>query len=215
MEEKQTNPYLLKVRNKEKGWTRARAAEMLGVSAMTVGRWMAEAFPELPRPRQGRREGTEQKSALPAHPPGDNYRAADIEGRAVPLVDEVPGGPWGDIADPYQIGRGKRNVMCPVPCGPNTLALRVSGRSMYNPGSKPSFEDGDIIFVDPDLAAKPGDLVVARQGQDKATFKQYIEESDGRKYLWALNPDFPNRVVEATEETVICGVVLPAKISSW
>lgn len=79
---------------------------------------------------------------------------------------------------------------------------------MKNPGARPSYEPGDVIFVDPDVAAKPGDRVVARlESQVAATFKQYLEE-DGRKLLKALNPDWQPRYIPINGDATICGVVI-------
>ena len=79
---------------------------------------------------------------------------------------------------------------------------------MRNPGVKPSYDPGDIIFVDPDVAAQPGDRVVVRlESQTAATFKQYIEE-DGRKLLKALNPDWKPRYLEINGDAMVCGVVI-------
>lgn len=67
------------------------------------------------------------------------------------------------------------------------FCLRVRGNSMYKPGGGPSYADGDIILVDPDREAKPGDRVIVRlDDQHEATFKQLLVE-DGRKLLKALN----------------------------
>ena len=79
---------------------------------------------------------------------------------------------------------------------------------MFNPGTKPSYADGDIIFVDPELAAQAGDRVVVRfDEKEEATFKQLMEE-DGRRYLKALNPDWKPRYIEINGNATICGVVI-------
>jgi SOS-response transcriptional repressor LexA len=49
--------------------------------------------------------------------------------------------------------------------------------------------------------------VVRLEDTHEATFKQLIVES-GRMYLKALNPDWPTRIIEVTEDAFICGVVV-------
>ncbi len=92
---------------------------------------------------------------------------------------------------------------CPVPCSQGTFILRVKGASMES-----RFYNGDLIFVDPEVVAESGKYVVVKlEDADEATFKQLIIEG-GRKYLKALNPDWPDRIIEIDENAKICGVVV-------
>jgi len=92
---------------------------------------------------------------------------------------------------------------CPVPCSQGTFILRVKGASM-----EPKFYNGDLIFVDPEVTPESGKYVVVRlEDSDEATFKQLIIEG-GRKYLKALNPDWPERIAEISETATICGAVV-------
>ncbi len=92
---------------------------------------------------------------------------------------------------------------CPVPCSPGSFVLRVKGASM-----EPRFYNGDLIFVDPEVVAESGKYVVVKlEDADEAMFRQLITEG-GRKYLKALNPDWPDRIIEIDEKTKICGVVV-------
>ena len=73
---------------------------------------------------------------------------------------------------------------------------------------EPKFHEGDLIFVDPNASAEHGKYVVVRiDSSNEATFKQLIIE-EGSKYLKALNPDWPNRIIEIDEEASICGVIV-------
>lgn len=141
-------------------------------------------------------------------PTAENVRPGpDITGK-VPLISSVQAGAWADIGGSLQMHEAADWVLCPVKHGDRTFCLIVEGESMRVPGSKPSYDPGDIIFVDPDQVAQPGDRVVVRlDGDSKATFKQYIEE-DGRRLLKALNPDWKPRYVEIDSEATICGVVI-------
>lgn len=139
--------------------------------------------------------------------PGNTAPGPDILGK-VPPISSVQAGEWSDIVDNFQPGDAEDWLPCPVKHGPQTFCLIVDGQSMSNPGIKPSYEEGDVIFVDPGKSAQPGDRVVVRlEGQVKAIFKQYLEE-DGRKLLKALNPDWKPRYTEINGDATICGVVI-------
>lgn len=74
--------------------------------------------------------------------------------------------------------------------GEHGYALRVKGPSMVNPSSGPSFPDGSLIFVNPQIEPRPGHFVVGVQpGVDGFLFKKLIEDA-GRHYLESLNPKF-------------------------
>ena len=127
--------------------------------------------------------------------PGASWTA----GGGCPLISWVQAGAWtGAPAFPDAEAR----LHCPARCGPQTFVLRVQGQSMA-----PRFEDGDLIYVDPGLAAHNGSYVVVRDGTGEATFKQLVEE-DGRRYLRAANPNWPSPIVEARPDAAVCGVVV-------
>lgn len=131
----------------------------------------------------------------------------DVRGY-VPLISSVQAGEWAEIAQAFRPEDAELWLPCPVKHSKLTFCLRVEGESMKNPGAKPSYEPGDLIFVDPDKSARPGDRVVAKlDDQPKATFKQYMEE-DGRKLLKALNPDWKPRYLEFSGNASLCGVVI-------
>lgn len=127
---------------------------------------------------------------------------------SVPLISWVQAGAWADVADPHAPGVADHWMPCPVRHGPNTYALRVRGESMFNPDGRPSYSDGDIIFVDPSREANHGDRVVVRlEDQAEVTFKQLLIE-DGRKLLKALNPEWKPRYIEINGNATMAGVVI-------
>lgn len=133
--------------------------------------------------------------------------APDSKGM-VPLISWVQAGAWSDIADPYVVGDAEEWLPCPVGHGPRTFAVRVRGQSMYNPGGEKSYKDGDIIYVDPDRHACNKSMVVVRlDDRAEATFKQLVIEGEER-YLMALNPAWPERIMRVDERATICGVVV-------
>lgn len=83
--------------------------------------------------------------------------------------------------------------------------LKVQGLSNY-----PTFHEGDYILVDPHVQycdMQSGDLVVVRK-HDDATFKRLVIETDGSRYLQALNPDFKPNIISLDEECVFVGEVI-------
>ncbi|WP_233236333.1 LexA family transcriptional regulator [Bordetella sp. LUAb4] len=122
----------------------------------------------------------------------------------VPLISWVQAGALAEVIDNFAPGDADIWHACPRRHGPHTFALRVRGVSM-----EPKFQDGDIIFVDPDVAAEHGRNVVVRfEDSKEATFKQLLIEGD-HQYLRALNPDWPGpRLIEIDASATICGVVI-------
>ncbi|ALM85773.1 LexA family transcriptional regulator [Bordetella sp. N] len=133
----------------------------------------------------------------------DIARARPMQGQ-VPLISWVQAGVLAEVIDNFAPGDADVWHACPRRHGPHTFALRVRGISM-----EPKFQDGDIIFVDPDVAAEHGRNVVVRfEDSKEATFKQLVIEGE-HQYLRALNPDWPGpRLIEIDATATICGVVI-------
>lgn len=130
-----------------------------------------------------------------------------IRGR-VPLISWVQAGEWSQVEDPYAAGEAAQWLACPNGHGPRTYCLLVRGQSMLNPAGRHSYAEGDVIFVDPDKPAVSGSRVIVRlDDRQDATFKQLIIE-DGRQYLKALNPAWPESIIEVSENATVCGVVI-------
>ncbi len=124
----------------------------------------------------------------------------------VPVISWVQAGVWSDIVDNFQQGDAELWLPCIAGHSPQTFALRIMGLSML-----PKYPPGNIIFVDPNAQYGNMSFVIAKQDdKEKATFKQLFTE-DGPWYLKALNPDFHGKIMDFTEATRICGVVLPGQ----
>ena len=105
--------------------------------------------------------------------------------------------------DHTQASKVQELLPCPVPCSEDTFVLRVEGESM-----EPKFHHGELIYVDPQVEPENGRYVVLRlTGADEAILRQLIVEG-GRRFFKALNPDWPDRIVEAGDEVAIRGVVV-------
>ncbi len=121
----------------------------------------------------------------------------------VPLISWVQAGSWGEIVDNFQPGDADEYYPCPEKHSEGTFALTVVGESMY-----PDFIPGEIIYVDPCVEAVSGSCVVVRQnGDTEATFKQFMLDGS-KKYLKALNPNWPNPITDMLPDAAICGVVI-------
>ena len=140
------------------------------------------------------------------HKPGIAATAGTVGADVVTLCPIID---WSQVPTDQRTGLDQQRLRfdgilpCPVPCSQGTYVLRVKGASM-----EPKFDNGDLIFVDPDITAESGKYVVVRlAGADEADFKQLIVEG-GRQYLKALNPDWPDRITEMDEAAQVCGVVV-------
>ncbi|MES9884079.1 MAG: S24 family peptidase [Sedimenticola sp.] len=120
-----------------------------------------------------------------------------------PLISWVQAGDWSEIAESYVPEYGSELYPCPISCSEETFVLRVHGVSM-----EPKFHEGDLIFVDSNAIPLHGKYIVVQIVEpNEATFTQLIIEGD-KKYLKALNPDWPRRIIEVDTAATICGVVV-------
>jgi len=125
----------------------------------------------------------------------------------IPLISWVQAGAWCEVVDLYAAGDAEEWLPCPANHGPRCFALRVRGESMFDPHGRRSFREGDIVFVDPDRQAENGSLVIAKlTDSQEATFKQLVIE-DEKRYLKALNPSWPERMMPINGDCHIVGVV--------
>lgn len=98
-------------------------------------------------------------------------------------------------------------LTCPAVCGARTFALRVRGGSM-----SPQFNDGDVIFCDPDEPVRTGRLVIARnEVGGEAQFRELVIEGRQR-FLRRLNPAWPGPEVVALEPD---GEIIAVVIGKW
>lgn len=125
----------------------------------------------------------------------------------IPLISWVQAGAWSEAVDLYAVGDAEDWLPCPANHGPRCFALKVRGESMFDPHGRRSFREGDIVYVDPDRQAENGSLVIAKlTDSQEATFKQLVIE-DEKRYLKALNPSWPERMMPINGSCHIVGVV--------
>ena len=137
-----------------------------------------------------------------------NITPAPIGRGKIPVLSWVQAGNWENVylenIEEWRSTAKKHSS--------KTFALKVKGLSMYNPPNRESFQEGDIILVDPERAADNGSLVIAlMENTNESTFKKlYIE--DGKYYLKPLNPNWQPQLIELNDPTRICGVVFEKQV---
>jgi len=130
-----------------------------------------------------------------------NVAHARISQNNLPLISWVQAGNWAEIEDLHHADI--EHYLCPVNCSKRAFVLKIQGASM-----EPRFNQGDHIFIDPEAQAENGSYVVARlDDENQATFKQLILDGD-KKYLKALNPDWPEKFIEINGNCTIIGKVI-------
>lgn len=197
-----------------KGMNQSELARALGVTPQAVQKWEAGGAPKGARLREvAQALGTTVEYLLTGSitvarkigPATDaNVEPGpDLRGN-VPLISWVQAGNWETVIDNFAPGDAEDWLPCPRKFGAHAFALRVRGVSM-----EPRYQDGDIIFVDPDAQAEHGKNIVVRlDDEHEATFKQLVMEG-GQKFLRALNPDWPGpKLIPINGNATICGVVI-------
>jgi len=121
-----------------------------------------------------------------------NVSSAQIGHRQIPLISYVHAGLWSAAADPFQPNDAHDWLMTDLDLSKGSFALEIKGDSML-----PDFSPGDRVIIDPDIRPQPGDYVVAKNGEDEATFKKYRlrsinDQGDPVFELVPLNPDYPS-----------------------
>ena len=131
----------------------------------------------------------------------DNATVVASAGNYLPLISMVQAGVWTDIQEvaPLDV----ELYPCPIKCSKRSFIVKVEGESML-----PDFKPGDLIYVDPEVQVENGSYVVARlDDENQATFKQLIIDGN-KKYLKALNPDWPNKFIAINGNCTIVGKVV-------
>lgn len=123
--------------------------------------------------------------------------------RKVPLISWVQAGLPTPVASLDDMDKW---YICPVRISKNGFALKVRGESM-----EPMFYEGDIVFIDPEVAADPGRIVAAVDdgaADPEATLKKLVKDGPDY-YLKALNPDWPGPKFQPfTQSMRIAGVAV-------
>ena len=130
--------------------------------------------------------------SMPAAFSGFEVSPAQIGNRRVPLLSYVQAGHWSGSSISADRVDSDEWIMTDLDLSSEAFALEIRGDSML-----PEFRPGDRIIVDPAIAPQPGDYVVAKNGEDEATFKKYrprsVDAAGNLVFeLVPLNEDYPS-----------------------
>ncbi|UQS92402.1 S24 family peptidase [Pseudomonas chlororaphis subsp. piscium] len=129
-----------------------------------------------------------------------NTTALSYTGRKLPVIGSIAAGLWCESYESFDPRDAEEWIEAPGLVGPRAFILRVEGISM-----EPKFLEGDKIVIDPALEALPGHFVAAKRTRDQAATLKQLKQEGSEQYLYALNPDWPERIIKMTEEWAICG----------
>lgn len=139
-----------------------------------------------------------------------NSRLSSDDTERVPLISWMEAGVTRPTAGDHA---SETRILCPVPHSNRTFALVVEGEAMTSPGNRYSFDDGDIIHVDPAGQPRQGSIVLVRNPQDEMAILRQLMIDGGRRYLKALNPAWPDAIIEFPPGAHIVGVVICKTVS--
>lgn len=123
--------------------------------------------------------------------------------RLAPVLSWVQAGTFTNV-QAVDMSQVKEWLPLPDECS-NCFYLKVQGIS-----NQPDFLEGDYILVDPDVYysdMQSGDMIVVRKFED-ATFKKLVIETDGSRYMQALNPNFQPNIIPLDEHCHFVGQVV-------
>lgn len=131
-----------------------------------------------------------------------NIEAAPDPKGMIPVISWVQAGSFMEVVDNFSPGTADEWVNVTIPVNRHTFGLRVKGDSM-----EPEFMEGTYLAIEPEMDWQPGDYVIAKNGDDEATFKQLVK--DGADwFLKPVNPRYP--IKQMTPDMCIVGVVREA-----
>jgi SOS-response transcriptional repressor LexA len=140
-----------------------------------------------------------------SRPEVSNVEPAAMGGlHRVPVISWVTAGKWKEVCDAFEPGDADEWLQTDVR-GKNVFALRVVGDSM-----EPEFKEGEVVIVSPHVEAQPGDYVVVKDPEEKATFKQ-LKKYGKRWVLHPLNPNYEDQEVPRGKFKIIGKVVKKEK----
>ncbi|WP_329414097.1 LexA family protein [Acinetobacter indicus] len=128
---------------------------------------------------------------------------APVAPRMAPVLSWVQAGVFTNVQS-IDMSQVEEWLPLPEECT-NCFYLKVQGIS-----NNPDFLEGDYILVDPDVYysdVQSGDMIVVRKFED-ATFKKLVIETDGSRYLQALNPEFKPNIIPLDEDCHFVGQVV-------
>lgn len=188
----------LKAARKRIGLKQPAIAERLGVSVPQVSRW-ENGHDSIPSTRLAAIAKAYETSIGELFGDGPTILDGAIPVAPIPLLGEVPAGPWREA-----VRNSHHFIPAPQPGMPSdAYALTVAGDSMDK-----IVRDGATIVIDPtDLDLFDKSLFVVRNGDGEVTFKQYLE-GPARLVPCSTNPQHVTIPVGAGDFTILGRVIL-------
>lgn len=136
-----------------------------------------------------------------------NVAMAQTGQREIPVISYVQAGKMREQLDPYSLGEHRDTITTDRVLSGSAFGMVVIGESMA-----PKYEDGDMVVIDPAVEPRPGDFVVANNGNEETTLRKYRPRGTGENgamvfELVPLNDDFPTLQSER-DQLQIVGVVM-------
>lgn len=206
----QTIGQRIRALRRSKKLTQAQLAKIAGVSSPAVTEWEKDGY----LPKAASLEAIANEFGVTAEYILTGKTTGSLDNNIVPVASKLlPVLSWvqaGSMTSVESINPLEITEWLPPLSKDDSdgcFYLKVVGISNF-----PTYQDGDYILINPsfqvcDLISE--DLIVVRNNTD-ATFKKLIIESDDRKYLQALNPNFQPNIVEFEEEMELVGLVIDA-----
>ncbi|MGL5402345.1 MAG: S24 family peptidase [Acinetobacter sp.] len=182
---------------KSLGITQVKLASMLGIKAPSVVQWesdktnlsgenllnTAKLFGVTPD--YILYGGEIEQPAIP------NMELTQIGSQPIPIITYVQAGVWTETSEIRSYDGNISYLTTDLDLGPRAFAIVIRGNSMES-----EFVEGDQVLIDPDEPLHPGNFVVAKNGEEEATFKKYRPRGygeDGQEVfeLVPLNDDYP------------------------
>jgi SOS-response transcriptional repressor LexA len=117
-------------------------------------------------------------------------------------VDQLPLFDWDWIGGSDSSAPPLETIECPFEASADAFVVAVKGQSMA-----PKYNEGTYLCVDPVIEPLDGDDVIIITTDNHVLFRQYQDSLEG-KFLIALNPDWPNRVIEKPKGASLAGVIV-------
>jgi SOS-response transcriptional repressor LexA len=130
-----------------------------------------------------------------------------VLGGKVPLISLDGAGSWVEDLDPYEMPDVEDWIDWPSKTTRNAFAVRQTGSSMFNSRTGEGYPGGCILKIEPESSspAVNGSDVIVKMKDGAVIFKQ-LQIDGNSKFLSAINPDWPDRIIKMPESSVICGV---------
>ncbi|UIJ76924.1 LexA family protein [Acinetobacter sp. SH20PTE14] len=205
--ENQTIGQRIRALRRSKKLTQAQLAKIAGVSSPAVTEWEKDSY--LPKAASldaiANELGVSTEYILTGkgEPCSTFGNVTPVVSKMAPVLSWVQAGVFTSV-QAVDMSQVEEWLPLPEECT-NCFYLKVQGIS-----NNPDFLEGDYILVDPDVYyndMQSGDMIVVRRLED-ATFKKLVIETDGSRYLQALNPNFQPNIIPLDEDCHFVGQVV-------